>query len=306
MSRLPSPTSAIAVNTRSIPGDALTTASLGRTADALPDAPIGTQKEEAALVMVTVYAAGKGGLAEQYFAQVYGGSADNVYYVTSPETLVDIVADYARIDHLVILGHGFSQHIALGTGSKTPKQLQAMLAPVMPKMTRMTIDGCMTGQDPVGLFDMAVGLGLAEVHAWTYFHHLEIWGRPEAKPDPAENLDAVIDFAAPYVPQGSTGGHVSASQLKASGGRFSVVTEFFTANLGDGTTFETLTDRVTHPGPTGPPLPDPWTTVRTPAEAEFPRSAVEALVVTSAAQAKDAAVKVTADRAMPYEVVLRP
>jgi hypothetical protein len=57
---------------------------------------------------------------------------------------------------------------------------------------------------------------------------------------------------------------------------------------------------------TGPPLPEPWTRVRTPSEAEYPRVVVGDLHITSLLAAKGALAKVKAPEAMPYQVIIRP
>jgi hypothetical protein len=293
------------LNVPATPQDALPQDALSNTAQALPQTAIGNEKENAAVVMVAVWSA-KGGTAEVYFAQVHGGASDDIYYMSSVQTLIDMLDDFESIEHLVILAHSFDDSVLFG---RTAAQLTKDLAPVMPRVSKLTLDGCTAGRKPVELYDMAVAFRLTELSAWTYFHHIEVWGRPEEKPDPNENLAAVLEFAAPYVPRGASGASTPASQLQAwfdSNGTFTVATEFFTYNLDDHLTFETLTDRVTHPGPTGPPMPDPWTRVRTPSEAQFPRSAVERLEIASRAAAEAAASTVQAMEATPYRIVIRP
>lgn len=281
------------------PQDALTNGS-----QALPTAALGTEKEKASLVMVAVWPTK--GTAEVYFAQVYGGSADGIYFMNSVETLKTMLADFESIEHLVILAHAFDDSVLF---NRTAAQLQGDLAPYMPRVSKLTLDGCTAGKKPVQLYDMAKAFGVNELQAWTYFHHIEVWGRPEKNPDPNEDLAAVLEFASPYIPRGASGGTIPASQLQATFDRkrtFVVATEFFTYNLDDPLRFETLTDRVTHPGPTGPPLPEPWTRVRTPSEAQYPRSAVERLEITSRTAAEAAEVTVQALEAPPYRIVIRP
>lgn len=288
------------------PQDALPQDALSNQAQVLPASALGTEKESAGLVMVAAWSAKAGGTAELYFAQVYGGSSDNVYYMTSVETLKVMLSDFASIEHLVVLAHSFDDSVLFG---RTAAQLKTDLEPFMPRVTKLTLDGCTAGKNPVELYDMAEAFDLTELQAWTYFHHLEVWGRPEAKPNPGEDLAAVLAFASPYIPRDPVRATISATQLQAtfdSTGTFTTVTEFFTYNLEDQLRFETLTDRVTQPGPTGPPLPEPWTRVRTPSEAEYPRSAVERIDVTSRTLAEDAAATVQALEAPPYRIVIRP
>jgi len=165
--------------------------------------------------MIGVWSMKKDGTGDMYFAQVYRGSSEDAYYITSAEALVSNLDTFESIDHLVILSHSFDESVAFG---KTPKQLQAMLAPVLPKITTLTLDGCSAGRVPVQLWDMAVALDIHELQAWTYFHHFEVWGRPARKedhPDPNEDIDAVLQFASAYVPRGSSGATIPAEQMKA-------------------------------------------------------------------------------------------
>jgi hypothetical protein len=306
MSRLPSATGAAALNVPAARQDALRQDALGPEAQALPTMALGSDKEEAPLVMVAVWSAKKSGTGEVYFAQVYGGSPDDLYFISSVGDLVNLLDNFASIEHLIILAHAYDDNILFG---KTPAQLQASLASVMPAVKKLTFDGCTAGKEALQLYNMAVALKVSELQAWSYFHHMEVWGRPEKNPTPNEDLGAVLEFAAPYIPRGSSGAHVPASQLKAqfdAQGTFAVVTEFFTYNLEPELTFETLTARVTTPGPTGPPLPEPWTRVRTPSEAEFPRAAIEDLVITSSGGAEAAVSRLKSVDAPPYKVIIRP
>ena len=312
MTRVASPMGTSALYVQATPQSALRQDALSGGSAALPTMALGSDKTSANLVMAAVSSTQRFGTAPTYFSQVHGGNAADLHYITSPEVLMNLLAGFASIEHFVLLSHAFDDDIALGTASKTPAQLRDLLKPVMPRVARMTIDGCSAGRGAVQLFDMAEGLAIGELRAWSYFHHLEVWGRParqEDNPDPNEDLAAVLAFAEPYIPQGASGSRIPASRLLAeygSNGTFAVITEFFTYNLEPDLEFETLTHRVTQPGPTGPPPPDPWTKVRLPSEAEYPRSACETITITSRNGAEIAADRTSAHEATPFQVVIRP
>jgi hypothetical protein len=306
MSPLPPATGSAALNVPATREEPLRQDALGGAAAALPTMSLGTEKEAARLVLVGVWSTKTDGTATLYFAEVYSGTSDHIEYSSNAQDFANILSYYSSIDHLVVLSHSYGEDVMY---SKTPKQLTELLGPIMPKVRVLSLDGCSAGKVPEPLFDMAVALGIGEIQAWTYFHHLQVWGRPAKNTDPNEDLAAVLDFASPYVPRGSSGATIPASQMQGwmdSQKSFSVVTEFFTYNFKDDLRFETLTNRVTHPGPTGPPLPEPWTKVRTPSEAEYPRSAVEDLVIRSKADAAAATPVINATEAPPYRIIIRP
>jgi hypothetical protein len=94
---LSSATGTAALNVPATPQGALRQDAIGGAPQALPTMALGSEKEAATLVMAAVWATKKFGTAELYFAQVHGGSADDLYYITSPEALMGLVSDFASI-----------------------------------------------------------------------------------------------------------------------------------------------------------------------------------------------------------------
>lgn len=309
MSPLP-PTPSNPLDVPATPETAIPESPLGKEAEALPTTAVGTEKRAAHLVMAAVPVTKKHGTAELYFQQVYKGEKKDLYFVTSLVELKSLLAGFSSVERLVLLSHATPSALQLEK-QYTAQQLSAALqesAGAMPTIGTLTIDGCSIGQDPAGLFAMVGALPISKIEAWTYFHHFEVWGRPSITPDPTENLEAVLEFAAPYVPLGTTGRATTAAQLQAEfdeTGTFEVMTEFFTYNLDSELDFEVLTAEVGH-APTGSPLllPEPWTRVRKNSEAQFPRSAVEDALVDSVASAGARADVVKADEAAPYRVIV--
>jgi hypothetical protein len=188
------------------PETAVPESALGNKAQALPTAAVGTDKEAAHLIMAAVPLTKKHGTAELYFQQVYGGSKSDLHYVGSLTELKSLLSGFASVERLVVLSHATPSAILLEK-QYTPGQLSTALqtGDPMPPIGTLTIDGCTIGQDPAGLFGMVSALPIEKIEAWTYYHHFEVWGRPSNEPDPAENLSAVLEFAAPYVPLGTAG-----------------------------------------------------------------------------------------------------
>jgi len=308
MSPLP-PTPSTPLDVPATPQDATRESALGPAAQALPRAAVGGDKKEAHLIMAALGVTKKHGTAQLYFEQVYGGAQQDLYFVSSLADLKNVLAAFSKVERLVLLSHSSSSAIQLEK-QYTPWQcVTAFLTGVgIPPIRTLTIDGCSVGQDPAGLLAMVNGLPIEKIEAWTYYHHLEVWGRPSNKPDPTEDLDAVLEFAAPYIPLGVAGRHMPVSQLQTAmedQGTFKVLSEFFTLRLDSHLDFEALTAPIGHLPPEHPArIPEPWSRVRLNSEAQFPRAAIEHVSVDSVPSAEAQAKRFEADEAPPHKVVV--
>lgn len=192
-------------------------AALGNRGAIVPDTPLGTGGGTVGTLAIMSRDLGRKKF-EPYVSQLYSLGAATLIDVQSFAELVAVLLRYQRIGHLILIGHSVPNDFRIGERQLTCSQIATELAGVAGRIGELTFDGCMIGQNPAGLHEIAVRLGCAFVRGWTFWHCLDRWAE-----FPTGNVDqAAADFAPlaavaePYLPRGSAGATWSAAEQVAA------------------------------------------------------------------------------------------
>lgn len=217
------------------PATPLADASLSRSSAVVPQAALGSEKVPKDRLVLVDALTGRPDLVRQMFAQVYGWTGA-IVTVESWEQVVREIANCSRIGELLFYSHAVYDALSVNGTQKTSAQFIDAIAPVAPSISSIIFEGCVIGNDLVGLHEMATRLRVSRVQGWTYWHYLD-WWRPVPTGDAAAALTAFQPAAAraePYLPASPDGARtVSVSdQSKAfATSTLSLAGEYFVESL---------------------------------------------------------------------------
>ena len=225
---------------------------------------------------------------EALYQQMQGVPPDEVFFVTSGEAMRDRLAEYSSIEHVSVLLHTLENELLFDTKQLTLAQVQTVLDGSVPRIARWSFDGCEIGRGTASLYAFAAHFGIVRMEAWTHYHHIEPWGKTTTRPVTAAEIAAMhteVERAANFLAKGDAGATYTSSEIEATllqGKSVELLSEFFTFDyestmvfadvLNDPRWFDTLTQQ---------PVLQPWTKVRHPSEAWYPRTAAITRVVDS-------------------------
>jgi hypothetical protein len=229
---------------------------------------------------------------EALYQQTQGVPPDEVHFVTSAEEFRDRLAEYSSIAHVSVLIHMAEDELLFDTQQRTLSQVQRVLDGSVPRIARWSFDGCEVGRGTASLYAFAEHFHVERMEAWTHFHHIEPWGKTTTGPASAAGIAAIhteVERAANFLAKGDAGATYSSSEIEASlqqGTSVQLVSEFFTYNLEQGMVFaDVLNDPRWFDTMTQQPVLQPWTTVRHPSDAWYPRTAAITRTVSSPQEA---------------------
>jgi hypothetical protein len=273
------------------PTGALRNDATGQSNKVLATAATASGKRAGGRVMLTT--ALFSAVGEALYQQTQGVPPDEVVFIRSAEEMRDRLAAYSSIEHVSVLIHMIKDALLFDDSrQKTLSQLQTVLDGSVPRIARWSFDGCEIGRGTASLYAFAEHFGVERLEAWTHYHHIEKWGRTTTRPVTAAEITAMhteVERAANFLAKGDAGATYSASEIEATlqqGKSVELISEFFTygeeehmvfANvLEDPRWFDTMIQQ---------PVLQPWTKVRHPSEAWYPRTAANSRAISSAQEA---------------------
>lgn len=268
----------------------LPNAATGKANQVLATGATSPRKRKGGRVLVTQPSLSS--MAERLYEQTQGVPPDEVVFVKSAEDFRDRLAEYSSIDHLSILLHMVEDELLFESKQRSLSETQAVIEGSVPPIARWTFDGCGIGRGTASLYAFAEHFGVARMEGWTHFHHLEPWGMavtgiPSAATIAAQHV--TVERAGNFLPKGDAGATYTASEMEAlmqQGTSFEYISEFFTYDYEEQMKFaDVLNDPRWVDTITGQPVLQPWTAVRHPSEAWYPRTAAKTRVVSSQQEA---------------------
>lgn len=230
--------------------------------------------------------------AKALYQQTQGLDPTEVRTVRSPEDLRALFAEYSEIDHVSMLIHMYADELLFETRQVNLAQAQTILDGSVPRITRWTFDGCCIGRASATLYAFTEHFGIGLVEAWTHFHHVQLysflaWGSPSA--DKLATVHPQVERAVNFFAKGDAGATYTSNEIEAQlqhGTSVTLVSEVLTYDYEDTLRFEdVLSDARWVNSMTGQPDPQPWTSVRDPREAWYPRVAARKWPIDSQAAA---------------------
>jgi hypothetical protein len=248
---------------------------------------------------------------EELYLQTQGVAPDEVVLVATPEDLRQALAEYSSIDHLMLLMHMVEDELLFDVKQLSLSQMQTVLDGSVPPIARWSFEGCNIGRGTGALYDFAAHFGVARTEAWTHFHHVEHWGKTVTMPASERQIAEMhneVERAANFLSKGDAGATYSASEIEASlrqGTSVTLVSEFFTYDPESSLFFTDVLNDSAWVDSFGQPVLQPWTTVRYPTEARYPRAAAQTRVIASPAEAAAFELYFSSNPVL-YRVVLLP
>ncbi len=151
---------------------------------------------------------------KKYAKLRYGVS--NPIKVDSWQDVEKTLKKYSLVSHLVIFTHGTEGHLDIGGDIRKGDEIQPFFRGTGAKATRVTIEGCMFGRDPLQMAHLGKGLKAKKVIAFTWWHFTlqKSYGPATASPlDPNDVADFKANFFPDYHVRKSSGKHSQISDV---------------------------------------------------------------------------------------------